>query len=95
MLYVLTQGDIQTESKPNAYESLPLLDKLVAKAPANSIVITDTKTLTPLPLRQQAEIQTTLQAAKFSGHIEQNWAVTSFSAIENIHQNKNIIKRNR
>ena len=92
LLYVLTQGDIQTESKPNAYESQPLLNKLVAKAPANSIVIADTKTLTPLPLRQQAEIQTTLQAAKFSGHIEQNWTVTSFSAIENIHQNKKYYK---
>jgi exodeoxyribonuclease V, beta subunit len=92
LLYVLTQGDIQTESKPNAYESRPLLDKLVAKAPANSIVIADTKTLTSLPLQQQAEIQTTLQAAKFSGHIEQNWTVTSFSAIENIHQNKKYYK---
>ena len=92
LLYVLTQGNIQTESKPNAYESRPLLDKLAAKAPANSIVIADTKTLTPLPLQQQAEIQTTLQAAKFSGHIEQNWTVTSFSAIENIHQNKKYYK---
>ncbi len=92
LLYVLTQGDIQTESKPNAYESRPLLNKLVEKAPANSIVIADTETLIPLPLRQQAEIQTTLQAAKFSGHIEQNWTVTSFSAIENIHQNKKYYK---
>ncbi|MBN6067667.1 exodeoxyribonuclease V subunit beta [Aggregatibacter actinomycetemcomitans] len=92
LLYVLTHGAIQTREKPNAYDSLPLLEKLVARALQGSVQIANTADLIPLPLQAHAEAQIPLHAAKFTGNIEQNWTVTSFSAIEAIHQNKAYFK---
>ncbi|KOE54302.1 exodeoxyribonuclease V subunit beta [Aggregatibacter actinomycetemcomitans] len=92
LLYVLTHGAIQTREKPNAYDSLSLLEKLVARAPQGSVQIANTADLTPLALQAHAEAQIPLHAAKFTGNIEQNWTVTSFSAIEAIHQNKAYFK---
>ena len=92
LLYVLTQGDIQTNEKPTAYDSLPLLEKLVQRAPQGSVQISETTALTALDAPMQSETQAPLNAATFTGHIEQNWTVTSFSAIEAIHQNKKYYK---
>jgi exodeoxyribonuclease V, beta subunit len=92
LLYVLTQGDIQTNDNPTAYDSLPLLEKLVQRAPRGSIQISETTALKALDEPMQSETQTPLNAATFTGHIEQNWTVTSFSAIEAIHQNKKYYK---
>lgn len=92
LLYVLTQGDIQTNEKPTAYDSLPLLEKLVQRAPRGSIQISETTALKALDELMQSETQAPLNAATFTGHIEQNWTVTSFSAIEAIHQNKKYYK---
>ena len=88
LLYALTQGEIQTNEKPTAYDSLSLLEKLVQRAPRGSIQISETTALKALDAPMQSETQTPLNAATFTGHIEQNWTVTSFSAIEAIHQNK-------
>ncbi|WP_454901023.1 exodeoxyribonuclease V subunit beta [Aggregatibacter sp.] len=92
LLYVLTQGEIQTNEKPTAYDSLPLLEKLVQRAPQGSVQISETTALKALDAPMQSETQTPLNAATFTGHIEQNWTVTSFSAIEAIHQNKKYYK---
>ena len=92
LLYVLTQGEIQTNEKPTAYDSLPLLKKLVNDAPEGSIQISETSALKALDAPMQSETQAPLNAATFTGHIEQNWTVTSFSAIEAIHQNKKYYK---
>lgn len=92
LLYVLTQGEIQTNEKPTAYDSLPLLEKLVQRAPQGSVQISGTTALKALDVPMQSETQTPLNAATFTGHIEQNWTVTSFSAIEAIHQNKKYYK---
>ena len=92
LLYVLTQGDIQTNDNPTAYDSLPLLEKLVHAAPEGSIQISETTALKALDTPMQSETQVPLNAATFTGHIEQNWTVTSFSAIEAIHQNKKYYK---
>ena len=92
LLYALTQGDIQTNDNPTAYDSLPLLEKLVQRAPRGSIQISETTALKALDEPMQSETQTPLNAATFTGHIEQNWTVTSFSAIEAIHQNKKYYK---
>ena len=92
LLYVLTQGDIQTNDNPTAYDSLPLLEKLVQRAPQGSVQISETTALKALDAAMQSETQAPLNAATFTGHIEQNWTVTSFSAIEAIHQNKKYYK---
>ena len=92
LLYVLTQGDIQTNENPTAYDSLPLLENLVQRAPQGSVQISETTALKALDEPMQSETQTPLNAATFTGHIEQNWTVTSFSAIEAIHQNKKYYK---
>ncbi|MBN6070655.1 exodeoxyribonuclease V subunit beta [Aggregatibacter actinomycetemcomitans] len=92
LLYVLTQGAIQTSEKPNAYDSLPLLENLVARASQGSVQIASTAELTPLAFLAHSETPTPLQVAKFTGNIEQNWTVTSFSAMEAIHQNKAYFK---
>ena len=92
LLYVLTQGEIQTNEKPTAYDSLPLLEKLVQRAPQGSVQISETTALKALDAPMQSETQAPLNAATFTGHIEQNWTVTSFSAIEAIHQNKKYYK---
>ena len=92
LLYVLTQGDIQKNEKPTAYDSLPLLEKLVQRAPQGSVQISETTALKALDEPMQSETQAPLNAATFTGHIEQNWTVTSFSAIEAIHQNKKYYK---
>lgn len=92
LLYVLTQGEIQTNEKPTAYDSLPLLRKLVHDASEGSIQISETTALKALDAPMQSETQAPLNAATFTGHIEQNWTVTSFSAIEAIHQNKKYYK---
>ena len=92
LLYALTQGEIQTNEKPTAYDSLPLLKKLVNDAPEGSIQISETTALKALDAPMQSETQAPLNVATFTGHIEQNWTVTSFSAIEAIHQNKKYYK---
>ena len=92
LLYALTQGEIQTNEKPTAYDSLSLLEKLVQRAPRGSIQISETTALKALDAPMQSETQAPLNAATFTGHIEQNWTVTSFSAIEAIHQNKKYYK---
>ena len=92
LLYVLTQGAIQTDDSPTAYDSLPLLEKLVHDVPEGSIQISETTALKVLDAPMQSETQVPLNAATFTGHIEQNWTVTSFSAIEAIHQNKKYYK---
>lgn len=92
LLYVLTQGEIQTNEKPTAYDSLPLLEKLVQRAPQGSVQISETTALKALDAPMQSETQAPLNAATFTGHIEQNWTVTSFSAIEAIHKNKKYYK---
>ena len=92
LLYVLTQGAIQTDDNPTAYDSLSLLEKLVQRAPRGSIQISETTALKVLDAAMQSETQAPLNAAMFTGHIEQNWTVTSFSAIEAIHQNKKYYK---
>ena len=92
LLYALTQGDIQTNEKPTAYDSLPLLEKLAQRAPQGSVQISETTALTALDVPMQSETRAPLNSATFTGHIEQNWTVTSFSAIEAIHQNKKYYK---
>lgn len=92
LLYILTHGEIQTNEKPTAYDSLPLLENLVQRAPQGSVQISETTALKALDEPMQSETQTPLNAATFTGHIEQNWTVTSFSAIEAIHQNKKYYK---
>ena len=92
LLYALTQGEIQTNDSLSAYDSLPLLKKLVHDAPEGSIQISETSALKALDAPMHSETQVPLNAATFTGHIEQNWTVTSFSAIETIHQNKKYYK---
>ena len=92
LLYALTQGDIQTNDNLTAYDSLSLLEKLVQRAPQGSVQISETTALKALDAPMQSETQAPLNAATFTGHIEQNWTVTSFSAIEAIHQNKKYYK---
>ena len=92
LLYALTQGAIQTDDSPTTYDSLSLLEKLVQRAPRGSIQISETTALKALDAPMQSETQAPLNAATFTGHIEQNWTVTSFSAIEAIHQNKKYYK---
>ena len=92
LLYALTQGAIQTDDSPTTYDSLSLLEKLAQRAPRGSIQISETTALKALDAPMQSETQAPLNAATFTGHIEQNWTVTSFSAIEAIHQNKKYYK---
>ncbi|WP_109079364.1 exodeoxyribonuclease V subunit beta [Aggregatibacter kilianii] len=92
LLYVLTQGEIGANDKPNAYDSAPLLAKLAERAPQGSVQISDATALKPLALQAHTENPTPLLAATFTGNIEQNWTVTSFSAIEAVHQTKKYYK---
>ncbi|OOF58896.1 exodeoxyribonuclease V subunit beta [Rodentibacter myodis] len=85
LLYVLTQGEIGNNlALSKDYDSKPLLAKFQAKM--GSVRIESADTLNALPPLSFATKEDDLAAAKFYGEIEQNWRVTSFTAIEQAHR---------
>lgn len=88
LLYVLTQGEIgEASDLPQAYAAEPLLEAFKARMP--SVQISAAESLVKLPPLALSEQQETLCVAQFHGEIEQNWHVTSFTAIERAHRWQN------
>ncbi|WP_373099969.1 MULTISPECIES: exodeoxyribonuclease V subunit beta [Pasteurellaceae] len=87
LLYALSEGKIgqHLTFKTPQYQAQALIERLQQKVGAHNILLQDATTLVAGdPLTQPAESEA-LSAAEFSGHIEYNWQVTSFSDMAQKH----------
>lgn len=85
LLYVLSQGEIGSNlTFEQDYETLPLLEQFKARMP--NVQIERAETLQPLPPLTLSTQEDELSVAQFHGNIEQDWRITSFTAIEQAHR---------
>ncbi|BFU59718.1 MULTISPECIES: exodeoxyribonuclease V subunit beta [Rodentibacter] len=85
LLYVLTQGEIGEKLElSDTYETTPLLNQFKDKT--KSVQIESAETLIKLPPLSFGRAEEGLSAAEFSGEIEQDWRITSFTGIEQAHR---------
>lgn len=88
LLYVLSRGEIgKNLTLSQTYSTHSLLNEFKATVPdRTSVSIEPATQLVELPPLAFSSSQDVLCAAKFQGHIEQNWHITSFTGIEQKHR---------
>ncbi|OOF87470.1 exodeoxyribonuclease V subunit beta [Rodentibacter ratti] len=88
LLYVLSRGEIgKNLTLSQTYSTHSLLNEFKANvADGTSVSIEPAAQLIELPPLAFSSSQDVLCAAKFQGHIEQNWHITSFTGIEQKHR---------
>lgn len=88
-LYVLTRGEIGMQGKiADKRNGAELVNQIQAQLSPNSCQVSALSVNpTSHQLRLNVEVQN-MVAAEFSQSIEQNWGITSFTALERMHSNK-------
>lgn len=95
LLYTLTQGEIATQQQlSQTYSSAELVAQF-ARGQEQEVQIQEASTLQAAPPIVQKAENKALSARVFEGHIEQNWHIISFSALEQGHLRHVYLQENR
>ncbi|EHO47798.1 exodeoxyribonuclease V subunit beta [Haemophilus sp. oral taxon 851] len=87
--YVLSQGEIGKEIALSAPKDTETLLQTFKEKMQDNVEICTTQNLEALPTLSINTKNDELKAAKFTGNIEQDWRITSFTSIEQGHRRQN------
>ncbi|EGT79983.1 exodeoxyribonuclease V subunit beta [Haemophilus haemolyticus] len=87
--YVLSQGEIGKEIALSAPKDTETLLQTFKEKMQDNVEICTTQNLETLPTLSINTKNDELKAAKFTGNIEQDWRITSFTSIEQDHRRQN------